>query len=75
MDTRRGLLRFLLWQAGAVGCVVVSIVLDRILRPSSGVEVAWQIGAFFAALRLSRQGFAGFVPDLDRRWRVGRRQS
>ena len=73
--SRRGwsLIRFLLVQAAAVGVVVVSIVLDGILRPSPSLELAWQIGAFFAALILSWQGLARFVPDLDRRWRVRRR--
>jgi hypothetical protein len=56
-----------------VGVVVASIALDGILRPSPGVELVWQIGAFFAALILSWQGLARVVPDLDRRWRVRRR--
>jgi hypothetical protein len=68
-----GLLRLLFWQAAAVGIVMASIVLDAALKPSPGVELAWQIGAFFAALILSWQGLARFIPDLDRRWRVRRR--
>jgi hypothetical protein len=63
----------LLWQAAAVGLVAASIVLDAILRPSPGVELAWQVGALLAALILSWQGFARFIPDLDRRWRIRRR--
>jgi hypothetical protein len=70
---RRSLIAFLLVQAAAVGLVVVSIILDGILRPSSGVELIWQVGAFIAALTLSWRSLAGFVPDLDRRWRVRRR--
>jgi hypothetical protein len=69
-----GLIRFLLCQAGALGVVVASIALDGILRPSTGVELAWQAAAFFAALFLSWRGLARFVPDLDRRWRVRRRR-
>ena len=67
------LIRFLLCQATAVGVVVLSIVLDGILRPSQGLELAWQIGAFFGAVILSWQGLARFVPDLDRRGRPRRR--
>lgn len=54
---------------------MASIVLDAALKPSPGVELAWQIGAFFAALILSWQGLARFIPDLDRHWRVRRRMS
>jgi hypothetical protein len=63
----------LLWQAAAVGLVAASIVLDAILRPSPGVELAWQVGAFLAALILSWQGLARFIPELDRRWRIRKR--
>jgi len=65
--------RLLLWQAAAVGIVVAGIALDGILRPSPGVELGWQAGAFFAALFLSGRGLALYVPDLDRRWRARRR--
>ena len=74
LGDRWSLLRFLLLQAAAVGVVLVSIVLDSLLRPSPGLEVVWQFGAFFAALFLSWQGLARFVPDLDRRWTIRRRR-
>jgi len=70
---RWSLVRFLLCEAGAIGVVVIGIVLDGALRPSPPLELAGQVGAFFAALVLSWQGLARFAPDLDRRWRVRRR--
>jgi hypothetical protein len=68
-----GILGLLLWQAIALGVIAVSIALDGILRPSPGVELAWQIGAFVVAIFLSERGFARFVPDIDRRWRIRRK--
>jgi hypothetical protein len=56
-----------------LGVIAVSIALDGILRPSPGVELAWQIGAFVMAIFLSGRGLARFVPDIDRRWRVRKR--
>jgi len=70
---RRGLIRFLLCELGSIGVIVISIALDAALRPSPKVELAWQIGAFLAALFLSWHGLARFIPDLDRRWRARRR--
>jgi len=65
--------RLLVSQAAAVGLVVASIALDGVLRPSPGVELGWQLGAFVAALVVSWRGLARFAPDLDRRWRAHRR--
>jgi len=70
---RWSLIRFLRCEAGAVGVVLLGIVLDAALRPSGAVVLASQTGAFLAALLLSWRGLAGFVPDLDRRWRARRR--
>ena len=68
-----GILGLLFWQAAAMGVVSAGIVLDRILRPAPGIELAVQAAALIAALFLCGRGLDRFVPDLDRRWRVRRR--
>jgi hypothetical protein len=73
-ETRHRVRDFIFLSCAALGCFVVGIVLDALLRPTPAERVLLAVGAFAGYLVLGRRALMALVPELDRWWRKDSRR-